>query len=141
MNAELCISEWWRGQSALQSAAVLHRDALYPDSVSRAYYAILHGMRAALATKEDLIPNSHNSARTLFNQHLIHTGEIEREWLDYFNRARAKRTVADYDALTVITEPMAAIHHREADHFTTRIRRYLQTQGFTDSALAVILPP
>ena len=138
MDAERCIAEWRRGQSALQSAAVLHRAALYPDSVSRAYYAILHGMRAALAVK-DLIATSHNSTRALFNQHLIHTGEIERAWLDYFNRARSKRTTADYDALAVITETMAAIHHRDADQFATRIRRYLQTQGFTDSELAVIL--
>ena len=140
MNTELCISEWQRGQSALQSAAVLLRDALYPDSVSRAYYAILHGMRAALAAN-DLIPSSHNGTRALFNQFLIHTGEIEREWLDYFNRARAKRTTADYDVVAVITEPMAAVHHRDADQFTTRIHRYLQTQGLTDDALAVILPP
>lgn len=140
MDAERCIAEWRRGQSALQSAAVLHRAALYPDAVARAYYAILHGMRAALAV-HDLIPSSHNGTRALFNQFLIHTGAIEREWLDYFNRARAKRTTADYDVLTVITEPTAATQYHDADHFTTRIRRYLLTQGFTDSELAVILPP
>ena len=139
MDAERCIAEWRRSQSALQSAAVLRRAALYPDSVARAYYAILHGTRAALATI-DLIPNSHSGARDLFNQFLIHTGEIEREWLGYFNRASTKRTAADYDVMAVITEPMAAVQYRDADHFTTRIRRYLQTQGFTDGELAVILP-
>ena len=139
MDTERCIAEWRRGQSALQSAAVLRQTGLYPDSVSRSYYAILHGTRAALATI-DLIPNSHSGARDLFNQFLIHAGEIEREWLDYFNRASTKRTAADYNVMTVITEPMAAAQYRDADQFTARIRRYLLAQGFTDDALAVILP-
>lgn len=139
MNTERCIAEWRRGRSALRSAAVLRQTGLYPDSVSRSYYAILHGMRAALAIK-DLIPNSHNGTRALFNQHLIYAGEVEREWLDYFKRARIERTAADYNVLTVITEPMAAFQHREAEQFTARIRRYLLAQGFTDDTLAVILP-
>ncbi len=48
MNRALVLGEWKRAAESLGAAESCRRDGYYADSVSRAYYAILHAAKAAL---------------------------------------------------------------------------------------------
>ena len=48
-----------RAEKALQAAKNLYEDELYEDSVSRAYYAMYHAAKAALAL-EGSSPKTHS---------------------------------------------------------------------------------
>lgn len=139
MDRDLIIAEWQRGMLSLQAAAVLIGAGLYADAISRMYYAILHTTTAALLTK-GVAPATHQAAATLLNQHLIHPGELERALLDVYRDAMEIRHTADYAAAHIFHPSDVSDNYQEAHHFTARIRRYLRSQGFTDDALAVILP-
>ena len=68
-----------RARKAWRAAETLLEHQLYEDAVSRAYYAVLHASKAALATI-DLYPDSHRSVRRMFGLHLVKTNLIEREY-------------------------------------------------------------
>ncbi len=65
--------------NALESAKVLYRSELYDDSISRAYYSILHAARAVLLT-QNLVTKSHSGLQRLFGQYFVLTGELEKEY-------------------------------------------------------------
>lgn len=139
VNRAKIIAEWRRSRLALRAAQLLVEAGLYADAVSRMYYAILHAVTAALLTK-GFDPATHRAARNLLNQHFIHTGEMSREWLDYFQRAVNNRHAADYNALVIFTDGQTEQHLQQAEAFCARIHRYLLAEGFTDAELAASRP-
>ena len=135
VNRAKAIAVWQRSGLALRAAALLVDAGLYADATSRMYYAILHATTAALLLK-GFDPATHQAARALLNQHLIHTGELERRWLNCFRDAMNNRRAADYDAGVVFTYQQTSDSYREAEAFCARIHRYVLAQGFTDAELA-----
>ena len=77
MNRDEVLGERRRAARTLAAADLLVREGYPEDAVARAYYAILHGSKAALSV-HDVIAESHSSVRGLFGKHLIRTGAIER---------------------------------------------------------------
>jgi uncharacterized protein (UPF0332 family) len=73
VNRILVLAEWKRAHQSLGSATVLTREGFYEDTVSRAYYAILHGAKAALHV-HDAAAASHAGVKRLFSLHLIRSG-------------------------------------------------------------------
>jgi uncharacterized protein (UPF0332 family) len=78
MNRDMVLAEWRRAVRSLRAAELLRREGYREDAVSRAYYAILHGAKATLFV-HDVATASHAAVRRMFGQHLITTGEIERQ--------------------------------------------------------------
>ena len=68
IEAELSRARQW-----LQAAELLCENALYSDSLSRSYYAVLHAARAALLTQGVRV-TSHEAVKRLFGLHLIKAG-------------------------------------------------------------------
>lgn len=64
MNRSLVLAEWRLACLALRAARLLAQNRIYPDAVSRAYYAVLHAAKAALQTK-DISADSHAAVRRL----------------------------------------------------------------------------
>ena len=128
---ELTIAEWRRGLLSLRAATVLTQAGLYLDAVSRAYYAIRHATNAAVLTK-GITVRTHRAGRDLLNQHLIHTAELERVFLDYYDKALVGRMKADYDVSFVFVTGDAELASRRAEEFTERIRVYLEALGSVD---------
>lgn len=52
MNLEEVLAEFQRAAQALRAAEVLHAEELFPDAISRAYYAVMHAAKAALLTRD-----------------------------------------------------------------------------------------
>ena len=139
MNRARLIAEWQRSRLASRSAQLLLEAGLYADAVSRAYYAMLHATTAGLLTK-GFAPATHRAAGRLLNQHFIHTGQMNREWLDYFQQAMNNRQAADYNALAVFTDQQTEEQRQQSEAFCARIHRYLLGEGFTDAELAAGQP-
>ena len=136
MNREVVLGEWNRAAKTLSAAELLAREDYPEDAVARAYYAVLHAAKAALAI-HDIFAESHSAVRGLFGQHLILTGAIEREWAKQLGGSLDDRLAADYDAATFFTREEARCESRRARAFVVRIRRYLSTCGFTANDLAM----
>lgn len=86
MNRSMVLAEWNRARESLRAAETLSREALYSDAISRAYYAILHGAKAALQIHE-IAAESHPAVRRMFGLHLVKSGEMEPEWSAYLTES------------------------------------------------------
>jgi hypothetical protein len=115
-----------RAKKALLAAKTLLENQLYEDCVSRAYYAVLHAAKAALATK-DIEPESHNAVKRMFGLHLIKTGEIEKDFAKILTAEQEDRAIGDYNIYIEIEQDRALKRVRDAEKFVERIEKYLQT--------------
>ncbi len=115
-----------RAKKALLAAKTLLENQLYEDCVSRAYYAVLHAAKAALATK-DIEPESHNAVKRMFGLHLIKTGEIEKDFAKILTAEQEDRAIGDYNIYIEIEQDRALKRVRDAEKFVDRIDKYLQT--------------
>lgn len=113
-------------KKALLAAKTLLENQLYEDCVSRAYYAVLHAAKAALATK-DIEPESHNAVKRMFGLHLIKTGEIEKDFAKILTAEQEDRAIGDYNIYIEIEQDRALKRVRDAEKFVERIEKYLQT--------------
>jgi len=115
-----------RAKKALLAAKTLLENQLYEDCVSRAYYAVLHAAKAALATK-DIEPESHNAVKRMFGLHLIKTGEIEKDFAKILTAEQEDRAIGDYNIYIEIEKDRAQKRVLDAERFVERIEKYLQT--------------
>ena len=115
-----------RAKKALLAAKTLLENQLYEDCVSRAYYAVLHAAKAALATK-DIEPESHNAVKRMFGLYLIKTGEIEKDFAKILTAEQEDRAIGDYNIYLEIEQDRALKRVRDAEKFVDRIDKYLQT--------------
>jgi len=115
-----------RAKKALLAAKTLLENQLYEDCVSRAYYAVLHAAKAALAI-EGVEPQSHHAVRRMFGLHLVKTGKIEKEFARILTAEQEDREIGDYDIHIEIEQDTALKRVRDAEKFVERIEKYLQT--------------
>ena len=62
----------------LRSAELLLKDGDFDSCVSRCYYAMFYSAEAILLTK-DLKASSHKGVISLFSEHFIKTGKLDKE--------------------------------------------------------------
>jgi hypothetical protein len=134
MNRDLVLSEWRRARQTLRAAQLLSAGECPEDAVSRAYYAVLHATKAALAV-HDIAATSHAGARRMFGLHLVRTGEVEAEWASWLGESADDRLAADYDSSVSVSDEEAREDVRRARRFLNRIRRYLLAKGFSEAEL------
>jgi uncharacterized protein len=134
MNRNMVVAESNRARESLRAAETLTRDGLYADAISRAYYAILHGAKAALHV-HDIAAESHPAVRRMFGLHLVKPGEIEAEWSAYLTESLDDRLAADYDVETYFSKKEARSEWRRAREFLNRIKRYLLKNGSKEMEL------
>jgi uncharacterized protein (UPF0332 family) len=104
---------------------MLLKNDLFEDCVSRAYYAVLHAAKAALALSE-VEADSHNAVRRMFGLHLVKTKKIEREFARILIAEQEDREIGDYEINIGIEEERAKQRVDEAEKFVERIEQYLQ---------------
>lgn len=131
MNRKAILSEWRLSRNALKGSKTMIDVNLPEDSVSRSYYAMLHGARAALLTK-GITTRSHAGVSRLLGRHLVVPGEIEPNWPRTLASSLEKRMEADYGAGEPMSLETAREHHRKAKAFTERIKQLLRARGFDE---------
>lgn len=134
MNRQLVLAEWARASLSLRAARLLARNKIYPDAVSRSYYALLHAAKAALQTRS-VGAQSHAAIKRLFGLHLVKTGVIEPKWSADLIEGLDDRLAADYDAERPVTRQLALDEIRRARAFVMRMRKYLIAQGVSRAEL------
>ena len=120
----LARKELARAEKSLRAAGMLLEHELYEDAVSRAYYAVLHASKAALASL-DIFPVTHQSVRRLFGLHLVKMQIIEREYATILTAEQEDRELSDYDITIVIGRERAGQRVNDAHRFVYRIKDYL----------------
>ncbi len=131
MNPVHVKAELARSTSSLRSAEILLEARLFPDAVSRSYYAVMHAARAALLFHE-VIAESHTAVRRLFGLTLVRPGLIERQWARILEMEQDRRIQADYDVHVTWDQETVSELVRDAATFLARIRTHLQSSGFED---------
>ena len=134
MNRTMIVAEWRRATESLAAAELLTRERHYADAVSRAYYAILHVVKAALHVR-DVTAESHAAVRRMFSHHLVRTGDIEPEWSAYLAEGLDDRLAADYDATHPFSGRDARTECDRSRAFLARIQEFLLASGLTREEL------
>ena len=140
MNAEMIAKRHWKWAANALKAA--NRDAANRDpqnAVSRAYYAMMHAANAALATK-GLQAKTHKGTHTLFNEHLVQSGEVDKQRGRDLVRGQRRRTSADYDVSRDVSESEAHEQCTGATTFLTAIRILLRKAGLREDELDPVPP-
>ena len=121
MSTESAVLEWRRAQASLGAADSCRRDGYYADAVSRAYYGVLHGARAALEL-QGFTTESHRATRSMFGQYVATTGRVEPSWGRVISEMSDARTNADY-------KPRMTFDADDADTAYTRAAGFLERIG------------
>ena len=124
MSRDLVDKELNRAQESLQAAQKLLEDDLFADAVSRAYYACLHGAKAALLV-EGVRVSSHRAVLMLFGEHLVKTGKIEKEYGKVLREEQEDREVCDYDVFQIVESDRAFQRVQDAQKFLERMRKLI----------------
>ena len=130
MNRPIVLAEWKRAVQSLGAAQSCRRDGFYVDSVSLAYYAILHAARGALQVR-DIAAESHAAVKRLFGLHLVKACVVEPEWGSIPGESLDLRLTADYDVETQFCDTHAREQCDRARSFLVRIRKLLLSAGLT----------
>jgi len=88
-------------------ACVVNCASRFDEDVSRAYYAMFHAVRAALAAR-GVQAKTHSGLAALFAEQLVRTGEIDAELGRWLGQARRNREIGDYDDFLAI-DPEEAV--------------------------------
>lgn len=107
----------------LKAAEVLLNQGLYTDSVTRSYYAMFTAARALLATK-GMDSAKHSGVISLFNQHFVKTGVVEKDMGGLLADAKELREKGDYE-LYRASEEVAKEQLDKAGQFVKAIEKVL----------------
>ncbi len=83
-------------RSRLRSARAVRDIGEYSHAMSLVYYAFLDAADAALAAR-GIRTRSHAGTASLFGQHFVRTGEVDKKYERWFQRALKYRLEADYE--------------------------------------------
>ena len=85
---------------ALESAAALLEKVDFEGSANRAYYAMFHAARGALASRNvEIRSRKHGTLVGQFSRHFIAGGTLPKAFGRTINEVQKLRHVGDYDAL------------------------------------------
>ena len=113
------------GEEKLRSAKILLENGQFKDSASRSYYAMFSAVRALLAVK-NLNSTKHSGIISLFNQHFVKTGLVDRVCGRILMNAREIREKGDYGDFYLLSKKEAEAQLKNAKTFVEEIRRVLE---------------
>ena len=134
MNRRMVMAEWRRAVEALRAAEVLLNRNYCADSVSRAYYAIMHAAKAGLYV-HDVDATSHAGVKRMFGLHLVQSGRIETRWSRCLGEGLDDRLEADYNVFISYSQEETRQECERAQGFLDRLREYLIANGFDERDL------
>jgi len=111
----------------LHVAQKLFHDKEYEDAVSRAYYAMYHAAKAALATV-NAFPKTHEGVVTEFGKKLILTGTLPKQLGKNLADTKAARETYEYTITTTTDKTEAETILHNAKTFVKAIEKYLKNK-------------
>lgn len=124
-SIELARYRLQKAREHLKSAEILLLAEMYSDSLSRSYYAMFTAARALLALKQ-LDSKKHSGVISLFNQHFVKPGIVDRTAGRDLSKARVRRESSDYADFYHISRDEASTQLETAKQFMATIETTLQ---------------
>ncbi|MFQ6067290.1 MAG: HEPN domain-containing protein [bacterium] len=113
------------GEEKLRSAKILLENGQFKDSTSRSYYAMFSAARALLVTR-NLNSTKHSGIISLFNQHFVKTGLVDRACGRILMNAREIREKGDYGDFYLLSKKEAELQLKNAEIFIEEIKRAIE---------------
>lgn len=125
MNEILSSYRIQNAKEKLAAAKLLYENSHYKDSVSRSYYAMFLSVRALLATK-GLDSSKHSGIISLFNQHFVKAGLVDKTLGKRLAAAKDIREDSDYEDFVIVSKEEAEGQIKEAEKFIEEIGEALK---------------
>lgn len=119
-----------RAEAAFRAAEALIPLGLHADSVSRAYYAVFHLLRA-LAFARGIEARTHAGVIHVFNTEFVRPGVFPSSNNRVLSGLQRSRELADYDAAVIFSEDDARAELADAKTFADAARAWLASEGWT----------
>ncbi len=117
-----------KARHKLDTARLLLSNDRNDDAVSRAYYAVYHGISAVLLSKR-LVFSSHSQVIGAFNREFVKTGIFPADFTKKIQRLFDFRQAGDYAVDPSIDHETAKTLTDDAGMIIESIERYLQSIG------------
>jgi len=119
-----------RAERALRSAKLLLEHGEPEDSVSRAYYAMFHAVKAILFSK-GVKAKTHKGTISLFGEHIVRRGILGEEYADMLRKAFDLRQKSDYELYSELDEELVEETVNNAEIFTEKIKEIVRVSSKT----------
>jgi len=116
----------------LRVAEKLLHDSEYEDAISRAYYAMYHAAKAALAI-QNVFPKTHGGVVSEFGRKFVFTGIFPKELGKALADAKAARETYEYSVTTTIERPEAEAILSNAQTFVNAVKKHFTTEHQRES--------
>jgi hypothetical protein len=117
-----------RGDEARRAAAVLLREGLQRDAMSRAYYVALHYARALLLLKDEE-PKTHEGVLRRFSLHFVRTAVLTTDEGKLLGRLHKLREEADYGMDRQYSSGDVRVELDGLEMFRSAVLRVLRIHG------------
>lgn len=121
----------FRGQKAIGAAKVSLKKGFIEDAASRAYYAVFHGMQAALESIGQTY-SKHSGVISAFHREFISKGTFPKEFSKKIKTLEKHRQKGDYSYIWVLTELEVIQDITDAEIILKAIANYLKQKYSKD---------
>ena len=111
-----------KAQKAMDAARVLLDTENLEASVNRVYYAVFYEVTALLLTV-GLKSSKHSGIRSLFAQHFVKTGKVDKDLSYFYHKMFEYREKADYRDLVQFSKEEVSRWLEEAETFIVTLER------------------
>lgn len=108
----------------LKVAERLFSEGYYEDAVSRAYYAMYHAAKAALATV-NVFPKTHEGVVAEFGRRFVLSGVFPKELGKSLADVKASRETYEYSVTAIVDRMEAEAILSDAKVFVNKVKEYL----------------
>ncbi|MEM1540670.1 MAG: HEPN domain-containing protein [Candidatus Bathyarchaeia archaeon] len=108
----------------MKVAERLFSEGYYEDAVSRAYYAMYHAAKAALATV-NVFPKTHEGVVAEFGRRFVLSGVFPKELGKSLADVKASRETYEYSVTAIVDRMEAEAILSDAKVFVNRVKEYL----------------
>ena len=116
-----------KASKRLRVSEKLLQEGEYEDSVSRAYYAMYHAAKAALATVS-VFPRTHEGLVSEFGKRFVLTGTFPKELGRALADAKAARETYEYSITAIVEKTEAESILGDARKFVAAINRFIKEE-------------
>ncbi len=113
---------------ALDDARLMYENGHYKNTLNRAYYAILHSIRA-VNSLDGFDSSKHSGVIAHFNKNYVKEGIFPKELSKLIRLASENREKADYLDFFVASKEEAYNQIQRAERFLNYVEIYLKEQG------------
>ncbi|MEM1582405.1 MAG: HEPN domain-containing protein [Candidatus Bathyarchaeia archaeon] len=108
----------------MRAAERLFNEGYYEDAISRAYYAIYHAARAALAS-QNVLPKIHEGVVVEFGKRFVLSGVLPKDLGRILANAKASRETHEYSVTVTANKLEAEAILSDARTFVNKVREHL----------------